>query len=67
MSAIALAIAQQRAGEGRPRETPSDVEEIDVFRSFSERTEAGESEFCKREAPFRRLSRHLNLRPQVSS
>jgi hypothetical protein len=56
MSAIALATAQQGAGERRPRETPSDVEEIYVFRSFSERTEAGETEFCKRAAPFRSTS-----------
>lgn len=56
MSAIALASAQQRAGEGGPRETPSEVEEIYVFRSFSERTEAGDTEFCKREAPFRSTS-----------
>jgi hypothetical protein len=40
-------------------ETTSDVEEIYVFRSFSERTEAGEAEFCKREASLRSTSHNF--------
>ena len=52
VSATALASAQQPSGVDRRAETPSAVEEIYVFRSQSEHTETGESEFCKREAPF---------------
>lgn len=50
---FSLPVSGQQRGGAPARETPSDVEEIYVFRSLSERTESGETDFCKREAPFR--------------
>ena len=50
---FSLPVSGQQRGATPARETPTDVEEIYVRRSLSERTESGETDFCKREAPFR--------------